>query len=112
MLKPVNLIAKDGTSAYYAHVFKSMIDDSDLVVEISMDEYKALGLQGAKAPDAPQGFKYGFSLSAYRYDTPSARLEDDCYSDEGEAIRVFSEGSEVFIKKSVLAALNEALAKT
>lgn len=109
MLKQCQLTARGGDpDARYGHIFKSMIDGTRITEDATKSEYDALSASGK--PVAPQGYEWDCSFAANRYDTPSGALDDGYFADEGDAIRVNS-GGEVYIKKSVLADLNEALGK-
>lgn len=109
MLKKCDLLFPGGDpNARYGHIFKSMIDGSKIVVDATHEEYQSLRATGK--PEAPDGYDWDCSFAANRYDTPSGSLEEGFYAEEGDSIRVNS-GGEVLIKKSVLAELNEALAR-
>lgn len=100
MLTRCNLIAKgDGPGAYYAHIFRHIEDDTMLVVETTMEEYKGLAVDGVPS-EIPAGYKWHCSFSDNRYDTPSGRLEEETFAEIDDEFLVLRDGKLVITSKN------------
>lgn len=75
MLQKVNIIG-----VKYVHIFRN--EAGILEIECTKEEYDALGLPGAGAPDiTPKGYEWVTSQGRNKYDTASGDLEDGQYAD-------------------------------
>lgn len=88
---PLSLNKKTIIGEHAWHLFSRFyIDDagkiiwtgSPITVPCSLEEYTALGMKGAVAPLAPEGYAWKISVRDNKFDTPSGFLEDGQYAEE------------------------------